>query len=180
MTVAPQALSVTPSGAAVPPAMSQAVMKALSKDADQRFATTKEFYDAFSSGGALSAVPVTPPLPPPPNFLLTPALNPSTGPVDRRRSTQIGEPAYGPAAGYAPISGTWNRAGSLSNGRALRHAGRGKRGLSGDRGDPPWPPTAGAEEWRGAGRGCWRSLGLLGVLSAAAVWIALTRHPFLR
>jgi len=157
--------------------MSQAVMKALSKDPDQRFATAKEFYDAFSSGGAPSAAVVTPLLTPPPNYLLTPALNPSTGPVDQKGTTQIGEHAYAPVAGYAAMSGTGTAPGAYPTGGHYGTPAAGNVAFPVTAAIPPGPQPL--EQKSGGGRGVLVALlSLLGLLSAAAVWIALTRHPF--
>ncbi len=49
MQAAPQPLSLTPSGAPIPDAMVYAVMRSLAKDPNDRFATTREFYDALST-----------------------------------------------------------------------------------------------------------------------------------
>jgi serine/threonine-protein kinase len=48
MTVAPKALEATPNGAALPDSMRAAVMRALAKSPEQRFATIMEFHDRFA------------------------------------------------------------------------------------------------------------------------------------
>jgi len=54
MTVMPYPIDQLPEAARIPVAMRNAIMKALSKTPDQRFANLKEFYEAFSSGGAMA------------------------------------------------------------------------------------------------------------------------------
>ncbi|MFO0678939.1 MAG: protein kinase [Polyangiaceae bacterium] len=49
MTVAPIAIENTPAGANVPPAMREAIRKALSKQPGDRFASANAFFEAFSS-----------------------------------------------------------------------------------------------------------------------------------
>jgi eukaryotic-like serine/threonine-protein kinase len=53
MTVMPYPIDQLPEGARAPQAMRSAIMKALAKTPDQRFANLKDFYEAFSAGGAL-------------------------------------------------------------------------------------------------------------------------------
>ncbi len=48
MTAAPKAIEATPNGAALPESMRNAVMRALAKDKEQRFANINEFNDRFS------------------------------------------------------------------------------------------------------------------------------------
>jgi hypothetical protein len=48
MTVAPKALEANPNGAALPESMRAAVMRALAKSPEQRFATIMEFHDRFA------------------------------------------------------------------------------------------------------------------------------------
>ncbi|MDB4943664.1 MAG: Serine/threonine protein kinase PrkC, regulator of stationary phase, partial [Labilithrix sp.] len=48
MTAAPKAIEATPNGAALPASMRGAIMKALAKDKEHRFATVTEFDDRFS------------------------------------------------------------------------------------------------------------------------------------
>jgi serine/threonine-protein kinase len=54
MTVMPYPLEQLPEGARAPVAMRTAIMKALAKTPDARFANLKDFYEAFSSGGAMA------------------------------------------------------------------------------------------------------------------------------
>ena len=56
MTAAPKAIEATPNGAALPESMRGAIMRALAKDKEQRFANITEFYDRFS--GKVGASPV--------------------------------------------------------------------------------------------------------------------------
>ena len=51
MTVAPQPLSVTPSGGPIPEVMVYAIMRSLSKDPAERFGTTREFFEAMCPEG---------------------------------------------------------------------------------------------------------------------------------
>jgi serine/threonine-protein kinase len=174
MTVAPKPLSVTPTGAPVPPAMAEAVMKSLAKDADQRFATTKEFYDAFSAGGsqAVSAPIAVQPA----SYLLTPAFAPASGPVDQKGKTQIGEPAYTPAPFGGP-QGTGTSPGAFAAGAHYGTPAAGNVAFPVTAAIPPGPPPPQAQS-SGGGKGVLIALlALLGLMSAGAVGIALTRHP---
>ena len=94
MTVAPLQLTTTPSGAAIPVGMVNAIMRGLAKDPNERFAKTSELFDALSVGftgamvSAQSQVPGT--------------FTPSAGnaPIDQKGKTQIGTPVSTPA--FAP------------------------------------------------------------------------------
>jgi eukaryotic-like serine/threonine-protein kinase len=175
MTVAPQPLSVTPSGAAVPPAMAQAVMRSLAKDPDQRFATTKELYDAFSSGDP-PAVAASAAAGAPGGYLLTPAFAPASGPVDQKGKTQIGEPAYSPRGSYGPPPGTGTSPGVFAAGGHYGTPAAGNVAFPVTGGIPLGPPPP--QPRGGGGKAVLIALlALLGLLSAAAVGIALTRHP---
>ncbi|MDB4933694.1 MAG: Serine/threonine protein kinase PrkC, regulator of stationary phase, partial [Labilithrix sp.] len=55
MTAAPKAIEATPNGAALPESMRGAIMRALSKDKEHRFASITEFHDRFA--GRASASP---------------------------------------------------------------------------------------------------------------------------
>jgi eukaryotic-like serine/threonine-protein kinase len=173
MTVAPQALSVTPSGAAVPPAMAQSVMKALAKDPDQRFATTREFYEAFSAGHSPSVAAATP-IVPGGGYLLTPGFGPASGPVDQKGKTQIGEPAYAPS-GFGPPPATGTAPGAFAAGAHYGTPAAGNVAFPVTAAIPPGPALP--QPRSGGGKGVlFALLGLLAVLSAAAVGIALTRQ----
>ncbi len=54
MTVMPYPIEQLPEGARAPEAMRTAIMKALAKTPDQRFANLKDFYEAFSAGGKMA------------------------------------------------------------------------------------------------------------------------------
>jgi serine/threonine protein kinase len=55
MTAAPKAIEATPNGAALPESMRGAIMRALAKNKEQRFATIGEFYERFSGKADVSA-----------------------------------------------------------------------------------------------------------------------------
>ncbi len=55
MTEPPTPLEQQPLGPHVPDAMRAAITRALAKDKDHRFATVKEFYEAFSGAGGVAA-----------------------------------------------------------------------------------------------------------------------------
>ena len=55
MTAAPKAIEAMPNGAALPESMRSAIMRALAKNKEQRFATITEFHDRFA--GKVSASP---------------------------------------------------------------------------------------------------------------------------
>ncbi|MBX3186429.1 MAG: serine/threonine protein kinase [Labilithrix sp.] len=55
MTAAPKAIEATPNGAALPESMRGAIMRALSKSRDQRFASITEFHQRFAGVAAASA-----------------------------------------------------------------------------------------------------------------------------
>jgi len=130
MTVAPTPLSVTPSGAPIPETMVYAIMRSLSKDPDDRFSSTRQFYEAMAipptnpegmgmSGGygiapasMLAGGVVTPHMmgsgmPPATQPAGGGAVNPlatTSGPggEERRGNTQIGAPTPGGMAAYPP------------------------------------------------------------------------------
>ncbi len=83
MTVMPTPITTTPSGAAIPQRMTSAVMKALEKDPANRFATTKDFYEAFSGGVKLDVAK-------------------EAAPAQPKGKTEIGTPLQLPASGYGP------------------------------------------------------------------------------
>jgi tRNA A-37 threonylcarbamoyl transferase component Bud32 len=117
MTVAPQPLTTSPSGGSIPESMIYAIMRSLSKDPNERFATTKEFFDALSftvEGPATSgsyapasviatggAGAMLEPMRPPGN--LSPALGMmgAVAPPDPRGKTQLGGGTQGPPPGAA-------------------------------------------------------------------------------
>jgi tRNA A-37 threonylcarbamoyl transferase component Bud32 len=171
MTVAPQPLQVTPNGASLPPAMAAAIMRALSKDPAARFSTTKEFYDGFSAGGAGAAIAQSG------GTAIVPAGIVEGAPIDQKGKTQIGAPlepsgAYGlppmgaplGAPGVAPMA-TGGHYGTPAAGNVAFPVAQ----------IPPGP--APFQEKSGGRGGLIAFLGILGVLSAAAVAVALTRHP---
>jgi serine/threonine-protein kinase len=166
MTVPPSPLTATASGAPLPPRMSQAIAKALAKEPEQRFASTKEFFDGFSGG--LHPTEVTPA--PSAAAVFTPPAglgSPFLGAVDQKGKTQIGAPADGAAGGaygapplYGPPPGA----------EASAHYGT---PAGGNVAIPPAPPLP----RKGGGKGLLIALlGILGLLSAGAVAVALTRH----
>ena len=76
----------------IPPAMKQAIRRALSKNRDERQATAKEFFQEFSGGAATGAQPVSG-VPATEAFAMPPSLQGRPG------ATQVGD-AFGPG-GYA-------------------------------------------------------------------------------
>jgi serine/threonine-protein kinase len=171
MTVAPQPLAAT----ALPHAMTQAVMRALAKDPEQRFPSTKAFFDAFSSG--------TPDLSP--GFTTVPAgSSAATGPVEPQGRTQIGTPVGIPAGAFAPYLPTPGVAPVAMQGVATGALGGPARFGTAAAGDAPFqgaaipPAPALSQETGRRGRGALVALlGLLGLVCAAAVVFAVTRHP---
>ena len=61
MTVPPKDIDQMPFHERIPPRMKDALRKALQKSPDDRFATVRLFFDAFSGGAAANATPVAPP-----------------------------------------------------------------------------------------------------------------------
>ncbi len=59
MTESPRPIETQALGTNVPERMRSAITRALAKNKDERFATVKEFYEAFASGGAGAAAPHT-------------------------------------------------------------------------------------------------------------------------
>jgi serine/threonine-protein kinase len=118
MTAAPAPLGLTPSGAPVPDAMAQAVMRTLAKDPNDRFGTTREFYEAMSSpvqgvasggfamapasmlagfvapqtGGTGAVGALSSPLSAAPYPAVAPVPGTEVPTTERRGGTQIGEP----------------------------------------------------------------------------------------
>jgi serine/threonine-protein kinase len=158
MTVSPEPLAKTASGALLPPRMTQAIAKALAKEPDQRFGTTKELFDAFSGG--LHPTEVTAAVSSAATFTPPPGLGPPpAGPIDQKGKTQMGAPveAYGPPPG--PVLGGDPHYGTPAAGNVAI---------------PPAP----APSRKGGGKGVLIALlAILGLLSAGAVAVALTRHP---
>jgi predicted Ser/Thr protein kinase len=91
MTQAPQPLLATLQGTPLPEPMRGAVMRLLEKDPEKRFASAREFFDAFSGGGIASGV--------------------AGGGSSQKGRTEIAEPVpmggQGRSEpGYAPVYGT--------------------------------------------------------------------------
>jgi len=59
MTESPRPIETQALGTNVPERMRSAITRALAKNKDERFATVKEFYEAFASGGAGAGAPHT-------------------------------------------------------------------------------------------------------------------------
>jgi hypothetical protein len=91
MTVPPQSFEIHPESANIPPAMKQAIMRCLAKDAGSRFANVQEFFAAFSA--------VTP------SNQMAP-ISDNNGPATRAR-TELGAPMAVPdgSGGYGPPPG---------------------------------------------------------------------------
>jgi tRNA A-37 threonylcarbamoyl transferase component Bud32 len=186
MTVMPQPLVLTPSGAPLPPAMTAAIMQSLAKDPAARFSTTKEFYDAFSSGAAAAAAGLTGTAGPSGGTAIVPAgLMAGGAGIDQKGKTQIGDSVV-PASGPFGMPGA--PPGVAATGTAPGLVGGGfPGGLPGGHygtpaaGNVAFPvtaiPPAPLQEKSGGGKGGLIAfLGILGVLSAAAVVVALTHH----
>ncbi|HEY1957730.1 MAG TPA: protein kinase [Polyangiaceae bacterium] len=60
MTAQPRPLDTYPVSYRIPPAMKNAILRALAKEPDNRFATVTDFFNAFSSGAADARVPTQP------------------------------------------------------------------------------------------------------------------------
>lgn len=92
MTEPPTPLDSQPLGAHVPPAMRAAIQRALAKNKDERFASVKQFFEAFS--GAAGA----------PHD----AVVASSGGAAPRAKTEVGAPIMGPPGpgAYGPPAGT--------------------------------------------------------------------------
>jgi tRNA A-37 threonylcarbamoyl transferase component Bud32 len=169
MTVAPQPLTVTPNGAALPPAMGAAIMRSLSKDPAGRFSTTKEFFDAFSAGASVVQSGGT---------AIVPAGVAAAGAIDQKGKTQIGAPlepsgAYGLSPMGAPLGAPGTAPGVVTGGHyGTPAAGNVAFPIAAI---PPGP--APFQEKKGGRGGLIAFLAILGVLSAAAVAVALTRQP---
>jgi serine/threonine-protein kinase len=115
MTVAPQPLAGSPNGVPIPESMSYAIMRSLAKDPAERFATTKEFFDALSfpvdamgTSGGYAVAPASmlaaggagvmlAPRPPTDQGALA-ASGVASSP-DPRGKTQLGAPAQGAPPG---------------------------------------------------------------------------------
>jgi serine/threonine-protein kinase len=91
MTVPPQSFEIHPESANIPPAMKQAIMRCLAKDAGSRFANVQEFFAAFSAAT--------------PSNQMAPIAD-TNGPATRAR-TELGAPMAVPdgAGGYGPPPG---------------------------------------------------------------------------
>jgi tRNA A-37 threonylcarbamoyl transferase component Bud32 len=124
INVPPMPLTVTPSGQPIHPAMIGAVMKALEKEPQNRFASVKAFFEAFSSG---ATAPVS--------GASTPA------PSGQKGRTEIGTPIEMP--GVAPAA-AYGAPSSPSHGTAPGVAGYAPPSPPGGYGPPPTPGAYGA------------------------------------
>jgi serine/threonine-protein kinase len=89
MTALPKAIEATPNGAALPESMRGAIMRALAKNKDQRFASITEFHDRFA--GKIAASPEE---------------------ISQKKATANNEPiAPAPGAPMAGVAGTANMPG---------------------------------------------------------------------
>jgi len=112
MTAQPKPIEIQPNGPGIPPKMRAAIMRALSKNRDERPATVKEFFEAFAMGNVdLAPTSMRGPGPSNPNAGGTAAIaapgpsGPAGEAVSPRGKTEIGAPmpmggpqggAYGP------------------------------------------------------------------------------------
>jgi serine/threonine-protein kinase len=115
MTAQPFPFETVPIGAHVPPSMKMAVMRALSKDRNQRQSTVREFFEELTIGtagprmslvGSGRATGVSYPEVQPPMHGGTVAISATPQPMPavgggRPGQTQIGEPVFGPGTGPA-------------------------------------------------------------------------------
>jgi eukaryotic-like serine/threonine-protein kinase len=172
MTVPPKALATTPSGAPLPSAMTQAVMRALAKEPEQRFPSTKEFFDAFSAGVPAEASGST---------AVAAGYGAAMGALEQK--TQIGAPVdapggaygtppYGPQPGTAPGTTPGVLTGGFAGGAHFGTPAAGNVAFP-IAAIPPGPALPQQRKGKGV---LIALLGLLGILSAGAVVVALTRH----
>ena len=105
MTVMPYPIDQLPEGARAPQAMRAAIMQALAKTPEARFANLGDFYQAFSAGGALQGgTAMLQPQANPPTYTGAPGAMqalPSTGNQGQFRTSPV--PMNGPING--PING---------------------------------------------------------------------------
>jgi serine/threonine-protein kinase len=85
MTEVPTPIERQPLGANVPPHMRDAIGRALAKNKEERFATVKEFYNAFSGGHAI------------PSVAAAQAQAPMSGGGQPRAKTEMAQPMMGGA-----------------------------------------------------------------------------------
>jgi eukaryotic-like serine/threonine-protein kinase len=172
MTVPPTPLATTPSGVPLPPAMTQAIMRSLAKDPEQRFPSTKEFFDAFSAGAPAETSGGT--------AVIGPGYGPVMGPLEQQGKTQIGAPIDAPAGAYGP-PGYGGVPGGAAPGILTGGYAGGATPAAGNVAFPVMtairPGPALPEQKSGGGKGLLiLLLALVGLLSAGAVVVALTRH----
>ncbi|WP_169927461.1 serine/threonine-protein kinase [Labilithrix luteola] len=126
MTAAPKALEATPNGAALPESMRGAIMRALAKSPDQRFASVNDFLDRFTGTAPADGPEIARRQPtvqdapaygaPPPAYGAPPAM----GADPQKGKTQMGEPlAFPPGFGASPAPPAYGSpAGGTSPGMA--------------------------------------------------------------
>jgi len=167
MTVAPVPLSVTPSGTPIPAQMVTAIMRALSKDPNERYATTNELYEALAISGtaAMSQVGGPPP-----------------SAIDQKGKTQLGTPASspefvaaGPVAGappYAPAGGPpYGTGPGVPGGPGFAPIGTPAAG------NLAFPAGAPPRKGRGGGGIVIALLLVVGVAGAGGVYYAMNHRP---
>jgi tRNA A-37 threonylcarbamoyl transferase component Bud32 len=178
MTVPPTPIEATPRGAAAPEGMRRAIMKALAKVPEERFANVKEFISAFTSGGARGGTAVmTPGVAGPPSHV---TIHTTPGEiVSVRGQTLAGESLEYPPGFTPPTPGGVPGGGAAAGGPAGGYGGPvvgatpagGNVAFPTPPGIPPGPVAAQPAKGRGA---LIAALGVLGVGSVVAIVVGVT------
>ena len=100
MTEPPRPIEQQPLGPNVPPAQKAAIERALAKNKDERFASVREFYEAFSGGGGMTAAL-------PPISSNNPHVAQAADAAAARPKTEMAQPMMdgGPPMGGPPMGG---------------------------------------------------------------------------
>ncbi|HEU4538600.1 MAG TPA: protein kinase, partial [Polyangiaceae bacterium] len=171
MTEPPRPFEAWPTGAAVPPKMRQALVRALSKKPDQRQATVRDFLEDFSVGGRgrtsmPSHEPPAPAVPP------TSAMSSYDAP-GAPRQTEIATP-------YMPAGGPGVGPGAGPGGMPGGGYGPPPGGAFAAPPPPPPPPGYGGGESKGPNRGLIAGLaGLVGLTVIVFAGLAI-KHSMSR
>ena len=182
MTVPPLAMESTAGGARVPTKMRQAIMRSLEKLPENRFATVREFIDAFS-GGSVGSIPVPRRATAPEQAVAAPVHAPAPVNSDRGK-TQMGEPMVMPPGAFG--AGMAMPAPSHAQQPSYANPGGGARAATPAAGNHAFPTPAGIPQApqhsaRGGGGGgggksntpIFAAIGVIGVLSIGAVVFAM-------
>ncbi|MBS2015270.1 MAG: protein kinase [Deltaproteobacteria bacterium] len=102
MTEPPRPIEQQPLGPNVPPQQRAAIERALAKNKDERFASVREFFEAFSGGAGMTAA-----LPPMSsnNPQVAQAVDASARPKTEMAQPMVGGPMGGPPMGGPPMGG---------------------------------------------------------------------------